>query len=215
MLTSSQLGRPLASPSTLLLISCSLCPGPKVTSSPRCLLTQFLAIVLVSSSLVPLTQNSSSCLCQIHQSNHRAICILHDCVDMIQSCNRYLIDQVVWEADAGQYWHASGLLGTWGHACERRGKRKQDLSGKVFSPQYRSDTMKGRRNENGQGEPQLTVSCDKISTNAMKEKGTIERSLVGSQFPSRHTQSWGCPGRVCLGWKTTEDPKILQPETLS
>lgn len=45
----------------------------------------------------------------------------------------------------GQYWHASGLLGTWGHACEKRGERKQTLSGKVFSPQYRSDTMKGRR----------------------------------------------------------------------
>ena len=43
--------------------------------------------------------------------------------------------------------------------------------------------MKGRRNENGQGEPQLTVSCDKISTNAMKEKGTIERSLVAVSSP--------------------------------
>ena len=208
ILTSRQLGRPLASPSTLLLTSCSLGPGPRsVASSPCCLLPQFLAVVLVSSSPVPPSQNSSSCLCQIYQSNHRAICILHDCVGMIQSCNRYTIDQVLWEADAGTVlackWFVRDL-GALPVKEEGRGSRIYQGRSSVHSAGLTlwKGEEKGRRNESGQGEPQLTVHMWQ-NLNQCHEIKRSNRALPCWAVSHAHS-GLGCPGRVCLGWKTTE-----------
>lgn len=67
---------------------------------------------------------------------------------------------------------------------------------------------KGRRNQSGQEEPQLTVTCDKISANAMKQKGAIEQLLVGQSVPLQAHSVLGLPRKSVSGlenYRRSED----------
>lgn len=196
-----------------------LCPGPRsVIASPRCLLTQFLAIVLISSSrssllkIHPLVFAKYTSLITEQFASYMIVLIWFNHVT-----NTLLIS--LWEADAGTVLACEWFVRDLGPCLWKRGERKQTLSGKVFSPQYRSDTMKGRRKR--EKKPKwaggASAHCDMRQnlSQCHETKGAIEQLLVGQSVPLQAHSVLGLPRKSVSGLENYRRSKILQRGTLS